>query len=128
MAEQTVETPVLDLLAGMTAESVEATNLDPERLMLVRIAALVAVDAPPASYLMNLEAAGELGIGEEEVKGVLTAVAPIVGTPRIVAATGNIVRALGFALELAELEEEADEIESDPRQMQARGTTSLPPL
>lgn len=46
MAEQTVETPVLDLLAGMTAESVEATNLDPERLMLVRIAALVAVDAP----------------------------------------------------------------------------------
>ncbi len=112
MAEQTVETPVLDLLAGMTAESVEATNLDPERLMLVRIAALVAVDAPPASYLMNLEAAGELGIGEEEVKGVLTAVAPIVGTPRIVAATGNIVRALGFALELAELEEEADEIES----------------
>lgn len=61
---------------------------------------------------MNLEAAGELGIGEEEVKGVLTAVAPIVGTPRIVAATGNIVRALGFALELAELEEEADEIES----------------
>jgi alkylhydroperoxidase/carboxymuconolactone decarboxylase family protein YurZ len=112
MAEQTTETPVLDLLAGMTAESVEATNLDPETLMLVRIAALVAVDAPPASYLMNLGAASELGIGEVEVKGVLTAVAPIVGTPRIVAAAGNIVRALGFAIELAELEDEADETES----------------
>jgi alkylhydroperoxidase/carboxymuconolactone decarboxylase family protein YurZ len=98
------ETPVLDLLAGMTADSIEASDLDAETLMLVRIAALVAVDAPPASYLMNLGAAGELGIGEDQVRGVLAAVAPIVGTPRVVAATGNIVRALGFALEMAELE------------------------
>ena len=109
MAEQASETPVLDLLAGMTADSIEASDLDAETLMLVRIAALVAVDAPPASYLMNLGAAGELGIGEDQVRGVLAAVAPIVGTPRVVAATGNIVRALGFALEMAELEaEEAD--------------------
>lgn len=104
MAE--TDTPVLDLLAGMTADSIEASNLDPETLMLVRIAALIAVDAPPASYLLNLGAASELGIGEEQVGGVLAAVAPIVGTPRVTAATGNIVRALGFALEMAELEEE----------------------
>ena len=104
MAEQASETPVLDLLAGMTADSIEASDLDPQTLMLVRIAALVAVDAPPASYLMNLGAAAELGLGEEQVRGVL---APIVGTPRVVAATGNIVEALGFALEMAELEEEA---------------------
>lgn len=103
------ETPVLDLLGSMTADSIEASDLDAETLILVRIAALIAVDAPPASYLMNLGAAGELGIGEEQVRGVLAAVAPIVGTPRVVAATGNIVRALGFALEMAELEtEEAD--------------------
>jgi alkylhydroperoxidase/carboxymuconolactone decarboxylase family protein YurZ len=90
----------------MTADSIKASNLDPDTLMLVRIAALVAVDAPPASYLMNLGAAAELGIGEEQVRGVLAAVAPIVGTPRVVAATGNIVRALGFALEMADLEDE----------------------
>ena len=106
MAEQS-DTPVLDLLAGMTADSIEASNLDADTLMLVRIAALVAIDAPPASYLMNLGAASELGIGEEQVRGVLAAVAPIVGTPRVVAATGNIVQALGFALEMAELAEEA---------------------
>src|SRR5262245_50431250 len=105
MADETTDTPVLDLLAGMTADSIEASNLDPETLMLVRIAALIAVDAPPASYLLNLGAASELGIGEEQVRGVLAAVAPIVGTPRITAATGNIVSALGFALEMAELEE-----------------------
>ena len=38
---------MLDLLAGMTAASIEASSLDPETLMLVRIAALVAVDAAP---------------------------------------------------------------------------------
>jgi alkylhydroperoxidase/carboxymuconolactone decarboxylase family protein YurZ len=110
MPEETTDTPVLDLLATMTAESLEASSLDSETLMLVRIAALVAVDAPPASYLLNLGAASEMGIGEEQVRGVLAAVAPIVGTARIASATGNIVRALGFALEVAELEadKEAD--------------------
>ena len=104
MADETTDTPVLDLLATMTAESMEASSLDAEALMLVRIAALVAVDAPPASYLLNLGAAADMGIGEDQVRGVLAAIAPIVGTARIASATGNIVRALGFALEVAELD------------------------
>ena len=62
MAGSTSETPVLDLLASMTANSIEASSLDPETLMLVRIAALASVDAPSVSYLMNLEVAGELDI------------------------------------------------------------------
>ncbi len=107
MADETTDTPVLDLLATMTAESMEASSLDAEALMLVRIAALVAVDAPPASYLLNLGAAADMGIGEDEVRGVLAAIAPIVGTARIASATGNIVRALGFALEVADLDADA---------------------
>ena len=106
MSDQNVETPVLDLLARMNADSIEVSSLDPEKLMLVRIAALVAMDAPPMSYLLNLGAADELDIDPEEVRGVLAAVAPIVGTPRVVAATGKIARALGIALDLAELESE----------------------
>ena len=50
--------------------------------MLVRIAGLVAVDAPPASYLLNIGTAGELGVDAEEVEGVLIGLAPIVGTAR----------------------------------------------
>ena len=100
----TTETPVLDLLAGMTTASIEASSLDAETLMLVRIAALVAVDAPPVSYLMNLGAAADLEIDAEQVRGVLAAVAPIVGTARVASATGNIVRALELELETAELE------------------------
>jgi hypothetical protein len=106
MAGTSTETPVLDLLAKMTADSIEAATLDAETLMLVRIAALVAVDAPPASYLMNLGAAGEIGVDADKVRGVLMGVAPIVGTARVASATGKIVRALGLAIELAELEEE----------------------
>jgi alkylhydroperoxidase/carboxymuconolactone decarboxylase family protein YurZ len=109
MGEQTTETPVLDLLTSMTKDSIEASSLDPQSLMLVRIAALVAVDAPPASYLMNLGAAGEIGVTEDQVRGVLAAVAPIVGTARVASATGKIVRALGLALELAELEAAEEE-------------------
>ena len=103
----TSETPVLDLLANMTAESIEASDLDPQTLMLVRLAALVAVDAPPVSYALNLRAAGELEIDADQVRGVLAAVAPIVGTARVAAATGNIAKVLAVAIEVAELDEES---------------------
>jgi len=107
MAESTTETPVLDLLAGMTADSMEASSLDPETLMLVRIAALAAVDAPPVSYLLNLAAAGEVGLDAEQVRGVLTAVAPIIGTARVASATGKIAGALDVAIEIADEESQS---------------------
>ena len=104
MAESTTETPVLDLLAGMTADSMEASSLDAETLMLVRIAALAAVDAPPVSYLLNLAAAGEVGLEADQVRGVLAAVAPIIGTARVASATGKIAGALDIAIEIADEE------------------------
>ena len=87
-------------------------ELDAKDLMLVRIAALVAVDAPPASYLLNLGAASEIGVELEDVQGVLLAVAPIVGTARVMSAGGNILRALGFAIEVAELEAEREDADA----------------
>jgi alkylhydroperoxidase/carboxymuconolactone decarboxylase family protein YurZ len=110
MTESTSETPVLDLLADMTANSVAASSLDPETLMLVRIAALVAVDAPSFSYVLNLEVASELDIDPERIRGVLAAIAPIVGTPRVASATGKIVEALAVEMEIAELEELSEEV------------------
>ena len=111
MADQVHDTPVLDLLADMTTDSVEASNLDAETLLQVRIAALVAVDAPVASYLMNLKVANELDIGAEQVEGILAAVAPIVGTARVVSAAGKIMQAIGIEIEIAELAAEADQAE-----------------
>ena len=106
MAEE--EAPVLAALADITAVSLERSTLEPRELMLARIAALAAVDAPAASYLFNAGTAVDVGITLEDVRGVLIAVAPIVGTPRIVAAAGNLASALGFALEMAEAELEAE--------------------
>lgn len=107
VSDPTDETPVLDLIERMTVDSVATANLDPVDLMLVRIAALVAVDAPSVSYLMNLGAAGEVGVDAEQIQGVLAAIAPIVGTARIASATGRIVDALDVAIEVAEFEEES---------------------
>jgi alkylhydroperoxidase/carboxymuconolactone decarboxylase family protein YurZ len=102
MEDQVTEQPVLDLLGEMTAASLERSSLDPQTLMLVRLAALVAVDAPPMSYMGNLEFAGAVGLTAEDVQGVLTAVAPIVGTTHVVSSAGKIARALGLAIMLDE--------------------------
>jgi len=107
MPSSTNDTRVLDLLKDMTAASLDATNLDEQTLMLVRIAALVAIDAPPVSYAMNLEAAGEVGVDAEQVRGVLAAIAPIVGTTRVVSATSSIAGALALEVELAELDNQS---------------------
>ncbi|MGO9975636.1 MAG: carboxymuconolactone decarboxylase family protein [Solirubrobacteraceae bacterium] len=106
MSAQPEGSPIIGLLASMTESSLETCELDSETLMLVRIGALVAVDAPPASYLMNLRAAGMSGVTEQQVLDVLAAVAPIVGTARVVAAAGKMARAFALKLELAELEED----------------------
>lgn len=108
MSAQQSDTPLLDLLGRMTVDSMETSSLDEQTLMLVRVAALVAVDAPPASYLLNLGAAGEAGVSSDQVTGVLAGVAPIVGTARVAAAAGRMVKALGAAVELAELAQYGD--------------------
>src|SRR3954447_26214151 len=100
--------PVVDLMTEMIGASLDRSTLDPVTLMQVRIAALVAVDAPPLSYLMNLAFASELGVTSEQVEGVLIAITPVVGTPRIVAAAGAIARALGIAIAVSDAETEAE--------------------
>ncbi len=116
MADETTvqsdESPVLAQLAEMIAGSLERSSLDPVTLMQVRIAALVAVDAPPMSYLLNLSFAGELGVTGEQIEGILVTIAPIVGTTRIVAAAGAIEEALGIAIVVSEWEAEEEEAES----------------
>jgi hypothetical protein len=104
VTDETAETPVLDTLADMTAASLEHNMLSPRELMLARLAALIAVDAPPASYLLNAGPAADIGITAEDAQGVMIGIAPVVGAPRVVAASGNIMRAFGFAIAVAESE------------------------
>ena len=102
------ETPLFDTLADMTAASVSRVVLDDRSLMLVRLAGLVAVDAPASSYLLNLGVAADSGLTLEDVQSVLIALAPILGGPRTISAAATITTALGFALALEEAEAEAE--------------------
>jgi alkylhydroperoxidase/carboxymuconolactone decarboxylase family protein YurZ len=96
------ESPVLDTLAAMTVASVDHNSLSPREYMLARLAALIAMDAPPLSYVANAAALEESGITADEIQGVMIAVAPVVGAPRVMSAGGHILRALGIAVAVAD--------------------------
>jgi hypothetical protein len=114
MSENETEssTPVSDTLLAMTIASLENSDLSPRELMIARIAALVAVDAPAASYALNALPAAESDIDLDDVEDILVAVAPIVGTTRVVSAAAHIAQGLGFVIALAEAELE-EELEAE---------------
>jgi alkylhydroperoxidase/carboxymuconolactone decarboxylase family protein YurZ len=99
----------MDTLTDMTAASVDHNSLSTRDYMLARLAALIAVDAPPVSYFINASAIEESGLSTEDIQGVMIAVAPVVGAPRVMAAGGHILRALGIAVAVAEAELAAED-------------------
>jgi 4-carboxymuconolactone decarboxylase len=89
---------VLGVALELREASQEKSGLDARTFGLVKIAALVALDSPPASYLWQVSNALDAGASPAEILGVLRAVAPQVGGPRVVAAAPEIMVALGLAL------------------------------
>lgn len=88
---------------GNESENVAASELDPKIHALVRIAALIAMDAAPQSYAACVHSAQAAGASSEEIVGTLVAVIPVVGVPRVVSAAPKLGLALGYDLD-AELE------------------------
>ena len=76
----------------------EDSGLDPRSFALVKIAALVALDSPPASYMWQVSNALDAGASPRDILGVLRAVAPQVGGPKAISAAPEIMVALGLAL------------------------------
>ncbi|MGO8961968.1 MAG: carboxymuconolactone decarboxylase family protein [Streptosporangiaceae bacterium] len=76
----------------------EQSGLDPRSFALVKLATLIAMDAPPASYLWQVSNALGAGVQPEEIVGVLRAVAPQVGGPKVIAAAPEIMVALGLTV------------------------------
>ena len=96
------DAPVMEAIIEINTASLNRTELDPRSLMLVRLAALAAIDAPVSSYLLHVGPSVDAGLTAEDAEDVLVAVAPIVGTPRTASAAAKIVAALGLAIEIAE--------------------------
>ena len=47
------------------------------------------MDAPPASYLANADAAEKSGVTADDIQEVMIAIAPVVGTARVVVGGGK---------------------------------------
>ena len=90
-----------DLLAeGLEARAgwKDRSGLDGRAYALVKLAALIALDAPPASYIWQVGNALAEGATPEDLVGVLIAIAPQVGGPKLVAAAPELMLALGLTL------------------------------
>ena len=76
----------------------QSSGLDPVTFGLVKVASLIALDSPRASYLWQIATALDAGATPADILGVLRAVAPQVGGPKIIAAAPEIMMALGLSL------------------------------
>jgi len=84
----------LEIRANWQARS----GLSSRDYALVKLAALIALDAPPASYIWQVANALAEGASPEDMLGVLIAIAPQVGGPKVVAAAPELMLALGLTL------------------------------
>ena len=99
------DAPVLERLVAMNLDSLAHCGLDERTYFLTRLAALVAMDAAPVSYVINLGLAADAGVTLEEAQNTLIAIAPVVGSARVASATGKILRGFGMAEALGGEEE-----------------------
>jgi 4-carboxymuconolactone decarboxylase len=91
-----------------------ASQLDGKTHALVRVAALVAVDAAPPSYMDAIAAAQRWGASSDEIVGCLIALLPTVGVARVVSAAPKVGLALGYDVDAA-LEARAGIVARTPR-------------
>jgi hypothetical protein len=82
---------VLEALARMQVDSLERSRLDEETYLLARLAALVATDAAPVSYRVHL--GGLAHLPATKVIATLAAVAPVVGSARVLSAASRMAAA-----------------------------------
>jgi 4-carboxymuconolactone decarboxylase len=73
-----------------------ASDLDAKAQALVRLGALLSVGAATASLRCNVEFAYAAGATEDEILGVLVAIAPAVGHARVVCVAPQLALALGY--------------------------------
>jgi alkylhydroperoxidase/carboxymuconolactone decarboxylase family protein YurZ len=87
--------------AGLDLGPPAKSALDPKVAELVRIAALTAIGSPEVCLEWSTSRALAAGATEEEVTGVLLAVAPVIGLGRIVGAAPGVAGAFGYDIEAA---------------------------
>ena len=88
-------------IAAEPAAADPAGPLDERTRHLLRLVALVALDATGTAYTHVVRDATRAGATPDELVDALIAVASTVGTTRVVAASARLAAALGYALDAA---------------------------
>jgi alkylhydroperoxidase/carboxymuconolactone decarboxylase family protein YurZ len=83
------------LLSGET-NNIAESHLDGKTHALVRLGALVAIDATAPGYMWAIEAARRCGASEDEMVGCLIAALPAVGVANAVSVAPKLALALGY--------------------------------
>jgi alkylhydroperoxidase/carboxymuconolactone decarboxylase family protein YurZ len=97
----------LETVLELREENLEASGLNAKTYALVKVGALIALDAAPASFIWQVEMARHAGVTEEELTGVLIALAPQIGLVKTVAAAPELALAMGI-----DFQPEAEETEA----------------
>ncbi len=88
-------------LASAGGGGLDTIHLDPRTETLLRIGALIALDAPPSSYRTAVDEALTAGAQLEDLLAVLVAVAGPVGSARVISAAPKLALAAGYDVEAA---------------------------
>jgi alkylhydroperoxidase/carboxymuconolactone decarboxylase family protein YurZ len=91
----------IEAVMGTDRDNLETSELDPRTHAIIRLAALLALDAPSVVYQWNVDRAYEAGVTCDEIVGCLIAAAPVVGLPRVIAAAPDLAAMIGFDLDAA---------------------------
>ena len=87
--------------AGLMLGPSGVRALDPKTASLVRVGALAAIGAPEVCLEWSSSQALAMGATEDEITGVLLAIAPVIGLGRMVGAAPGVAGALGYDIEAA---------------------------
>jgi 4-carboxymuconolactone decarboxylase len=93
--------------AGLGLGLAGTSALDPKTAALLHVAVLVAIGSPAVCLEWSAGRALAAGASEDEIAGVLLAIAPVAGLGRVVAAAPEVATALGYDVATA-LEEPDD--------------------
>ena len=90
------------LLEGIGVEGGPAASVFDEKTeALMRVAATIAVDAAPSSFLHAVALALAAGATREEIVASLEAVTPVTGAARVVQCAPKVALALGYDVDAA---------------------------
>ena len=87
--------------AGLGLSLAKRSALDPKTAALMHVAVLVAIGSPAVSLEWSTTRALAAGATEDEIAGLLLAIAPVAGLGRVVSAAPDVAIALGYDIAAA---------------------------